>query len=314
MPRAGAQRTTKTVEKLKLLPNPETADDEDEESGRDVYSQFTRIKDPTARRDAARLGKADRDRLPRVTAYCMAQGYRLEGIMRFIKSRNRTRGANPKLFDECLYSAYNYDHLKKNAARRDERSQSPVQERIARIMASPRMKPGERRFSDSAVEVEDNKAQQREELIDLQDNMTEIGPPQTIEVGDAGEVAVVDNDLNELSAELRHPDTDDLHIRQNSELSTEVHTPEVFIFDYGTVVIWGMSTAQEQRFLNDMSKFSDAPLPQESVQTENFNFYYTKDYQARIYNDFISLRDQRNHMTKLGYKSCLVAECEDQLV
>ena len=102
-PRAGAQRTTKTTEKLKILPNPELDDeDPDEESGRDVYSQFTRIKDPTARRDAARLGKADRDRLPRVTAYCTAQGYRLEGIMKFLKSRARTRGANPKLFDECI--------------------------------------------------------------------------------------------------------------------------------------------------------------------------------------------------------------------
>ena len=57
-------RSTKTTQKLKILPNPDPGEDgPDEESGRDVYSQFTRIKDPTARRDAARLGKADRDRL-----------------------------------------------------------------------------------------------------------------------------------------------------------------------------------------------------------------------------------------------------------
>ncbi len=47
----GPQRTTKNAQKLKLLPNPDPGDDgPDEESGRDVYSQFTRIKDPTARR------------------------------------------------------------------------------------------------------------------------------------------------------------------------------------------------------------------------------------------------------------------------
>jgi len=34
----GPQRTTKTVQKLKLLPNPEVGED-DEESGREVYSQ-----------------------------------------------------------------------------------------------------------------------------------------------------------------------------------------------------------------------------------------------------------------------------------
>lgn len=307
-PRAGAQRTTKTTEKLKILPNPDIdEEDVDEESGRDVYSQFTRIKDPTARRDAARLGKADRDRLPRVTAYCMAQGYRLEGIMKFMKSRGRTRGANPKLFDECLYSAYNYEYLKKNKS--SERPSSPVQERLARVMASPRMGPGERRFSDSVVEVEDNNKLRRENLIDLHDD---LGPPagSSTRPGTLEDLAAV---ASHSSSDLRHPETDEMHERSNSELSTTVHTPEVFIYDYGTVVIWGMTVQQEQRFLNDMSKFSDAPLPTESVQTENFNFYYTKEYQARIYNDFISLRDQRNHMTKLAISHALAQSVKTSL-
>lgn len=100
-PKLGPQRSTKKTEKLKILPNPDIDQEgDDEESGRDVYSQYTRIKDPTARRDAARLGKADRDRLPRVTAYCTANRYELEGLMRFLKGRGKTRGAVPKLIDE----------------------------------------------------------------------------------------------------------------------------------------------------------------------------------------------------------------------
>ncbi|KIX06032.1 uncharacterized protein Z518_04006 [Rhinocladiella mackenziei CBS 650.93] len=306
-PRAGAQRTTKTTEKLKILPNPDIGEEEpDEESGRDVYAQFTRIKDPTARRDAVRLGKADRDRLPRVTAYCMAQGYRVEGIMKFMKSRSRTRGANPKLFDECLYSPYDYDHLKKHDKNKgDGRSNSPVQERIARVMASPRIGPGERRYSDSAVEVEDNKKHRRDDLIDLQE---ELGPPST-----AAEGPQLTMTATQSSHDPRHAEGDDMHERTNSELSTVVHTSEIFIFDYGTVVIWGMTVQQEQRFLNDMSKFSDAPLPADSVQTENFNFYYTKEYQARIYNDFISLREPRNHMIKLAISHALAQSVKTSL-
>ncbi|KAK5452240.1 sporulation protein rmd1 [Exophiala xenobiotica] len=297
--RPGAQRTTKTIEKLKILPNPDMGDEEpDEESGRDVYAQFTRIKDPTARRDAARLGKADRDKLPRVTAYCVAQGYRLDAIMKFMKSRSKTRGANPKLFDECLYSPYDYDYLKKNDKNKsDSRSGSPVQERLARVMASPRMLASERRYSDSAVEIEDNKKQRREELADLQQDM---GHPSM--ATESSELAI---ERTHSPTELRHSAADVLHERSNSEFSTTVHTPEAFIFDYGTVVVWGMTVQQEQRFLHDMSKFSDAPLPTESVQTENFNFYYTKEYQARIYNDFISLREPRNHMTKLAISHAL---------
>ena len=307
-PRAGAQRTTKTTEKLKILPNPDIAEEEpDEESGRDVYAQFTRIKDPTARRDAARLGKADRDRLPRVTAYCVAQGYRLEGIMKFMKSRARTRGANPKLFDECLYSPYDYEYLKKK--RGSDRGSSPVQERLARVMASPRMAPGERRYSDSAVEVGDNNKHRRENLIDLHD---ELGPTMQ-ETSTAGTLEDLHAIASHSSTDLRHPESDEMHYRSNSELSTTVHIPEIFIFEYGTVVIWGMTVQQEQRFLNDMTKFSDAPLPTESVQTEDFNFYYTKEYQARIYNDFISLRDERNHMTKLAISHALAQSVKTSL-
>lgn len=302
-PRLGAQRTTKNAQKLKILPNPDDGDEgPDEESGRDVYAQFTRIKDPAARRDAARLGKADRERLPRVTAYCTSNGYRLDGVMKFMKSRARTRGANPKLFDECLYSPYNYEFTKKDGKNRDDKGRriSPVEERLARLQQSPRL--SERRYSDSAVEVDESTLHRREDLIDLR---TEMGPSSGIAIDDSPSP----NDaLTSTSAiDLGHRrESDDLHERNNSDLSTTVHTPEIFIFDYGTVVIWGMTVSQEQRFLSDMAKFAEGgTLPTESAQTENFNFYYTTEYQARIYNDFISLRDPRNHMTKLAISHAL---------
>ena len=89
------------------------------------------------------------------------------------------------------------------------------------------------------------------------------------------------------------------------ELDTEVQNAEVFLFEYGTVVIWGMAVAHEQRFLRDIAKFEIEKLAEDDVQTENFNFYYTREYQARIYNDFISLREKRNYMTKLAISHAL---------
>jgi len=329
-PRVGAQRTSKTAEKLKILPNPDFGDEgPDEESGRDVYSQFTRIKDPSARRDAARLGRADRDRLPRVTAYCTSQGYRLEGLLKFMKSRSKTRGASPKLFDECLFSSYDYEYLKKRKANEEQfnrsmghrqggdrsTSHSPVEQRLAHLRKSardsPGLQPGERRFSDSAVEVEEHQKERREDLLDLQN---EIGLPAT-GTYDPLENAIIDSSLDDLTRTasksqedlLLHREQDELHssFTSNPDLSTEVETPEVFVFDYGTVVIWGMTPEQEQRFLKDIAKFSVSPLPTDSLQTEDFNFYYTKEYQARIYNDFISLRDPKNHMIKLAISHAL---------
>lgn len=276
----GPQRTTKNAQKLKLLPNPEFGDDgPDEESGRDVYSQYTRIKDPTARRDAARLGKADRDRLPRVTAYCTSNKYQMDGLMRFLKGRGKTRGAAPKLFDECIYTPYNYS---RTAANRTGRSE---------VYSMP-----ERRHSDSAIEVDGIKQHRREELIDLHTD----GGDTSVSNGENEPVHATPPEVVERRLEDENRVTE-----ETVDFDTQVHTPEVFLFDYGVVVIWGMSLGHEQRFLKEIAKFESEKLAADDMETENFNFYYTREYQARIYNDFITLREKNNYMTKLAISHAL---------
>ncbi|EXM04256.1 hypothetical protein FOIG_05740 [Fusarium odoratissimum NRRL 54006] len=272
-PKIGPQRSTKKTEKLKLLPNTDLDDPEDEESGRDVYSQYTRIKDPAARRDAAKLGKADRDRLPRVTAYCTANRYEMEALMRFLKGRGKTRGANPKLIDECIYTPYNY--TAKNA-----RSRDPVQSY-------------ERRHSTGEAGSEAH-GHNGHAHNDANGN----GNGSHIDSADLLGSAIEDHD----SISETNPDFD-----------TQVHTPEVFLFDYGVVVIWGMTEAQEARFLKEIAKFETEKLAPDDVETELFNFYYTKDYQARIYNDFITLRDKNNYMTKLAISHALAQSVKTSL-
>jgi len=280
----GPQRTTKNAQKLKLLPNPEFGEDgPDEESGRDVYSQYTRIKDPTARRDAARLGKADRDRLPRVTAYCTSNKYQMNEVMRFLKGRGKTKGANPKLFDECIYTPYSYTPKVNSTSDR------------ATVKSSP-MPMWERRHSDSAIEVEDNNKQRRDELIDLHTEAGDI----TISNGESG----VGNSMQPETI-IRRMEDENVITENTTDFDTQVHTPEVFLFDYGVVVIWGMSLQHEQRFLKEIAKFESEKLAINDVETECFNFYYTREYQARIYNDFITLREKNNYMMKLAISHAL---------
>lgn len=285
VPKIGPQRTTKNAQKLKILPNPDPGDDgPEEESGRDVYSQFTRIKDPTARRDAARLGKADRERLPRVTAYCTASAYRLEGLMKFLKGRVRIRGANPKQFDECIYSPYNYDTPKasKNHDPHSIESTSAGMNEDSGLSVDR-----ERRYSDSVIGGKEGRQHRMENLIDVNHD-------------DDNNVVVENGENSEI-----HPSLAEDERQQSPDFDTQVHTPEVFLFNYGTVVIWGMTLQHEQRFLKDIAKFESEKLSEDDVQTENFNFYYTRDYQARIYNDFISLREKKNYMTKLAISHAL---------
>jgi uncharacterized Rmd1/YagE family protein len=307
----GPQRTTKNTQKLKLLPNPVTGEeDEGIEEGvpREVYSQIKRIKEPTARRDAARLGKADRERLPRVTAYCTASSYRLDGVMKWLKARMKDRGANAKLFDECVYSPFNYDYHEKMKylAQQQQEEQERQSARHAYRDHDDDIPPPvtasqfERRYSDSQIEVEGHKTQQREYIMDMQngdETETHRSPPR--------QLPFVHEDRSQ-SAEELIPALDPItSLQADPDLNTTIHTPEVFLFDYGTVVIWGMTPKQEAQFLNEVSKFAESVLSAEDTQVENFNFYYTRDYQARIYNDFISLRDPRNYMTKLAISHAL---------
>ncbi|KAG1730342.1 DUF155-domain-containing protein [Suillus lakei] len=78
---------------------------------------------------------------------------------------------------------------------------------------------------------------------------------------------------------------------------------EIFIFDYGTVVIWGMSEAQEKRFLSSIKRFEVERLAPDSVEMEDLNYYYA-DY-SRIYNDVITLRKGSGYMTKLSLSHAL---------
>ncbi|KFA63404.1 hypothetical protein S40285_06598 [Stachybotrys chlorohalonatus IBT 40285] len=289
-PKIGPQRSTKKTEKLKLLPNPDLgAEEQDEESGRDVYSQYTRIKDPTARRDAARLGKADRERLPRVTAYCTANKYEMEGLMRFLKGRGKTRGANPKLIDECIYTPYNYDYAKQNQARPD-----PIQNYSRRYTTGSGASSNDSFYHSSP-----------EARLDGRHPSQGNGSHQT----DGADLGRISSD-----ALLGPSVVDDIPVAESiPDFDIQVHTPEVFLFDYGVIVVWGMTEVQEAKFLKDISKFEVEKLAPDDVETEHFNFYYTREYQARIYNDFITLRDKNNYMTKLAISHALAQSVKTSL-
>ncbi|OAA67453.1 sporulation protein RMD1 [Cordyceps fumosorosea ARSEF 2679] len=293
----GPQRSTKKTEKLKLLPNPERDEDDDgadEESGREVYSQYTRIKDPNARRDAARLGKSDRAKLPRVTAYCTANRYDMDGLMRFLKGRGKSRGAHPKLIDECIYTPYAYA--------KEAPAPPPPKSRRDPVMSYQRRHStggtDDTLFAASLATSDRHDSGYGDEFTPAAESEHHDGVP----TDQILEEDLLGASVNNISGRDAVPDFD-----------TQVHTPEVFLFDYGVVVIWGMSENEEARFLKYISKFELEKLAPDDVETEQFNFYYTKEYQARIYNDFITLRDKNNYMTKLAISHALAQSVKTSL-
>ncbi|QPG76910.1 sporulation protein rmd1 [Brettanomyces nanus] len=87
---------------------------------------------------------------------------------------------------------------------------------------------------------------------------------------------------------------------EGGEIDLGKLSTDLFIFEYGVLVMWGFSKKEEGAFLEDLARFENEKLSDEDVQAEEFNYYVTQSYQPRIYNDFISLRDDSNYMTKLS--------------
>lgn len=48
--------------------------------------------------------------------------------------------------------------------------------------------------------------------------------------------------------------------KKKSKFDTTMTEAEIFMFEYGTVVIWGMTEAQEKRFLSSMSVYVGTSL------------------------------------------------------
>ncbi|KAJ7512078.1 hypothetical protein B0H11DRAFT_1949658 [Mycena galericulata] len=87
-------------------------------------------------------------------------------------------------------------------------------------------------------------------------------------------------------------------VKKRSKFDTTTMEAEIFLFEYGTVVIWGMTEPQERRFLSSIKRFEIEKLAPEDVEMEDLNFYYAN--YSRIYNDVITLRKGSSYMTKLS--------------
>ncbi|KAJ1671888.1 sporulation protein rmd1 [Coemansia sp. RSA 1836] len=216
-----AFRTTKTSQKLKILP-------EDEEGGPNtdvddylgltgVYDQIEHMRGAQdLRNEITRLKNLPMGSLPRVTAYATASSYTMTLLFKWIQSRRDQNDTAPKLLDECIYSPFVYG-------------------------------PSE------AITI----------------NMDEV---------------LIDDD------------------RQHTEFS-ESYIPiksEIFIFDYGVIVIWGMDERHEKEFLRELEPFEVEKIDEDDIEMEELEFYINPNAQSRIYNDVISLRTTKGHMAKLA--------------
>ncbi|ORY21157.1 hypothetical protein BCR39DRAFT_554163 [Naematelia encephala] len=276
-------RTSKLGTKLKVLPTqPETPtipeeDEEDEEErdgqrmqqdegGVEFYTPLSQIPAGTARRDAQKLTKTEKAKLPRVTAYCTAASYNLPALQAYLSARASSYRTHPRMFDtECLHTPY-----------------LPPPSASAHFR-SPNLKP-----SNDQPQIPEA------DLLNLND------PPKRSPSREAKRRTGFKKNPG---GQRKSTAEDGVESENDDDFEEEEWVPDVFMFEYGTVVIWGMTEKEEKSFLKILKKFEVERLSHEDVEMEDLNFYYA-DY-SRIYNDVITLRKGSSYMTKLSLSHAL---------
>lgn len=100
---AKAQRTSKTIQKLVLLPSaPQTKPllAEDDEELQHGYETDRGVRD--VKSEGERMSKVDRQKTgyKRMTAFCVAEGFKMKLLASFLK---REHNVQPRVFDEAMY-------------------------------------------------------------------------------------------------------------------------------------------------------------------------------------------------------------------
>ncbi|KAK9460131.1 uncharacterized protein V1516DRAFT_679017 [Lipomyces oligophaga] len=66
-------------------------------------------------------------------------------------------------------------------------------------------------------------------------------------------------------------------------------TRDVYIFEYGVIVLWGFSSTDEKRILRELAPFELEKLASGDVEIEEMNYFVTYDERPRIFDDFIAV-------------------------
>ncbi|KAJ3026489.1 UNVERIFIED_CONTAM: hypothetical protein HDU68_005567 [Siphonaria sp. JEL0065] len=73
------------------------------------------------------------------------------------------------------------------------------------------------------------------------------------------------------------------------DLVRRTTVPELIFFDFGVVVMWGLTEEEEYEILEDIRPFEEESIDHSDLESEKFHYLYSRQQQARIYNDIITL-------------------------
>lgn len=81
-------------------------------------------------------------------------------------------------------------------------------------------------------------------------------------------------------------------------VASDLPVGEIFFFDYGVTVIWGLEEDDEERILREIIPFEVNKLAADDIELETLKFFHDAGHSPRLFNDIICLKSG-HYMVKL---------------
>ncbi|KAG8777492.1 hypothetical protein FRC12_000359 [Ceratobasidium sp. 428] len=280
------QRTSKTSQKLVVLPSAVQIQPLPPSREPLTDGEGPSTSAGEGRSEGERMSKEQRQRAGyrRLTAYCVAQGFRMKLLSAFLK---REHGVAPRVFDEAVYAVYHLPLL-------------PGYGQHVNVRSSPAVKsPGGKSIQSKMSEAEEYGY-----------DGTYFAPgspskPYSLEGG--GYIASSPPNSRKPH---RHDSDPPILPRNNSDQwqpEDEDHFADAIFFDYGVVVFFGLEEGQERDILDDLHNAGilQGRRTEDDWETEECHYEYDPTaLSPRIYNDFFTFKSS-SHLLKLSLAHAL---------
>ncbi|KAI6029576.1 hypothetical protein PISMIDRAFT_95782 [Pisolithus microcarpus 441] len=299
-----AQRTSKTTQKLVLLPSaPQTKPlPEDLEDDRLLgYETDAGVRVREYKSPAERMNREQRERAgyKRITVYCVCEAMKMKLLAQFLK---REHNVQPRVFDEAMYVMYHLPLLPGYGPHSNVRSSVPPST------------PGAKAFLTRLHEAEENGYQGSYFASPTTDEAQEDGYVTSASVERSQHVPEPPHESDAEAETYTEADVDDHNLRgeQSEETIHVEHIPEddvaeVVFFAYGVAVFYGFSESQERSILEDVASAGilKRQLKEEDWEIEECHFTHDPSIAyPRIYNDFFTFKSP-SHLLKLSVAHAL---------
>ncbi|KAJ3385648.1 hypothetical protein HDU84_002087 [Entophlyctis sp. JEL0112] len=295
------KRTTKTSQKQVLFPA-----DADGEAEADIL-EFTDERGPsqhhqqpfnlqhqqlpykTTQKEEF-LRRVDKASLPRATAYCTCSRYNMDQLMEYLFSRKVTNGTSPRRYDEALYTPYSFSPFAFSMFEAVSSTDLPGQQFVASSSLGHSSSETAMSADASFTGVLPGATARGPvaSMVNFQDPSESTRVPS---VADRGNITV--SNAGTLEGATSYGDFSDtiegIGGGSYKDLVRRATVPELFFFDFGVVVMWGLTEEEEYEILEDIRPFEEESIDHNDLESEKFHYLYSRQQQARIYNDIITL-------------------------